>query len=210
MFTVYNNGNVGFRSTADNLYELKNIDELSPIRLNPDEGFIQEFNNKKNKDEKKSSENAIEQYKKMANIDTLEPVYEVKDIMTRNCIYIDNQSTIKDAYDSLKELDINQMPVVSFGKKITAMINKEQILYLLMNDIEDSKNTLKKKLNDVYLDKVITANPISDIRRVAKVMIDLKLDAIPIVDENDILHGIVSKTDIIKAISHIPHFQLWS
>jgi acetoin utilization protein AcuB len=210
MFTVYNNGNVGFRSTADNLYELKNVDELSPIRLNPDEGFIQEFNNKKNKDEKKSSENAIEQYKKMANIDTLEPVYEVKDIMTRNCIYIDNQSTIKDAYDSLKELDINQMPVVSFGKKITAMINKEQILYLLMNDIEDSKNTLKKKLNDVYLDKVITANPISDIRRVAKVMIDLKLDAIPIVDENDILHGIVSKTDIIKAISHIPHFQLWS
>ena len=146
----------------------------------------------------------------MANIDTLEPVYEVKDIMTRNCIYIDNESTIKDAYDSLKELDINQMPVVSFGKKITAMINKEQILNLLMNDIENSKNILKKKLNDVYLDEVITANPISDIRRVAKVMIDLRLDAIPIVDENDILQGIVSKTDIIKAISHIPHLQLWS
>ena len=209
MFTIYNNGNVGFRSTADNLYELKNIDELSPARLKPDEGFIQEFN-KKNQGEKKSSENAISEYKKIANIDTLEPVYEVKDIMTRNCIYIDNESTIKDAYDSLKELDINQMPVVSFGKKITAMINKEQILNLLMNDIENSKNILKKKLNDVYLDEVITANPISDIRRVAKVMIDLKLDAIPIVDENDILHGIVSKTDIIKAISHIPHFQLWS
>ena len=210
MFTVYNNGNVGFRSTADNLYELKNIDELSPARLKPDEGFIQQFNNKKDQGEKKSRENAISEYKKMANIDTLEPVYEVKDIMTRNCIYIDNESTIKDAYDSLKELDINQMPVVSFGKKITAMINKEQILNLLMNDIENSKNILKKKLNDVYLDEVITANPISDIRRVAKVMIDLKLDAIPIVDENDILHGIVSKTDIIKAISHIPHFQLWS
>ena len=138
MFTVYNNGNVGFRSTADNLYELKNIDELSPARLKPDEGFIQQFNNKKDQGEKKSSENAISEYKKMANIDTLEPVYEVKDIMTRNCIYIDNESTIKDAYDSLKELDINQMPVVSFGKKITAMINKEQILNLLMNDIENS------------------------------------------------------------------------
>ena len=210
MFTVYNNGNVGFRSTADNLYELKNIDELSPARLKPDEGFIQQFNNKKDQGEKKSSENAISEYKKMANIDTLEPVYEVKDIMTRNCIYINAESTIEEAYDSLKQLDVNQMPVVSFAKKIIAMINKEQILNLLMNDIENSKNILKKKLNDVYLDEVITANPISDIRRVAKVMIDLKLDAIPIVDENDILHGIVSKTDIIKAISHIPHFQLWS
>ena len=210
MFTIYNNGNVGFRSTADNLYELKNIDELSSTRLKPDEGFIQQFNNKKDEGQKKSSENAINQYKKMANIDTLEPVYQVKDIMTRDCIYINAESTIEDAYDSLKDSDINQMPVVSFAKKIIAMINKEKILYLLMDDIENSKYTLMKKLDDVYLDEVITADPISDIRRVAKVMIDFRLDAIPIVDENDILQGIVSKTDIIKAISNIPHFQLWS
>lgn len=210
MFTIYNNGNVGFRSTADNLYELKNIDELSSTRLKPDEGFIQQFNNKRDEGQKKSSENAIDQYKKMANIDTLEPVYQVKDIMTRDCIYINAESTIEEAYDSLKDSDINQMPVVSFAKKIIAMINKEKILYLLMDDIENSKYTLMKKLDDVYLDEVITADPISDIRRVAKVMIDFRLDAIPIVDENDILQGIVSKTDIIKAISNIPHFQLWS
>ena len=47
MFTIYNNGNVGFRSTADNLYELKNIDELSSARLKPDEGFFQLLNDKK-------------------------------------------------------------------------------------------------------------------------------------------------------------------
>jgi acetoin utilization protein AcuB len=210
MFTIYNNGNVGFRSTADNLYELKNIDELASTRLKPDEGFIQQFNNKKDQGQKESSGNAIEKYKEMANIDTLEPVYQVKDIMTRNCIYIDTGSTIREAYDSLNELDINQMPVISFAKKIIGMISKEYILYLLMDDIENSKNILNKKLDDLYLDEVITADPISDIRRVAKVMIDFKLDAIPIVDENDILHGIVSKTDIIKAISNIPHLQLWS
>ena len=52
--------------------------------------------------------------------------------------------------------------------------------------------------------------PNSALRKVAKVMIDFKLHAIPIVDEHDILIGIVSKTDIIKAVSHIPQFQLWS
>ena len=41
-------------------------------------------------------------------------------------------------------------------------------------------------------------------------MIDFKLHAVPIVEENDILIGIVSKTDIIKAVSNIPQFQLWS
>jgi CBS domain-containing protein len=41
-------------------------------------------------------------------------------------------------------------------------------------------------------------------------MLDFKIDAIPIVNEEDIIVGIVSKTDIIKAVSHLPKLQLWS
>uniref|UniRef100_UPI0040480DFD CBS domain-containing protein n=1 Tax=Aliarcobacter sp. TaxID=2321116 RepID=UPI0040480DFD len=209
MFAIYNNGSVGFRSTADNLYNLKNVEALSESRLKPDEGFIQDFTNAQ-KEQKNLNENAINTYKKMANIDTTEPVYHVQDIMTQECIYINNQSTILNAYNVLKEHKVSQIPVVSFGKKIVGMINKKIILNLLMDDIENSKHILDKKIEDIYLNEVITADPISDIRRVAKVMIDFKLDAIPIVDENDILVGIVSKTDIIKAVSYIPRLQLWS
>ena len=53
----------------------------------------------------------------MANIDTSEMIFQVKDIMTKNCIYIDTQSTIKDAYDVLNEFKIEQMPIVTFGKR---------------------------------------------------------------------------------------------
>jgi len=84
------------------------------------------------------------------------------------------------------------------------------ILNLLMEDIENSIHILQKKIEDIYLPEVITADPATDIRKVAKVMIDFKLDAIPIVDENDSILGIVSKTDIIKAVSHLPKLQLWS
>ena len=212
MFAIYKNGSVGFRSTADNLYNLKNIDELSESRLKPDEGFIQLLadENKEDKNQKRNKDDAINLYKKMANIDTSELVYHVKDIMTKDCIYIDIQSTINDAYISLNKLDIDQMPVVSLGKKIIGMISKKMILDLLMDDIENSKYILNKKIDDIKLLEIITADPISDIRRVAKVMVDFKLDAIAIVEENDILVGIVSKTDIIKAISHLPSLQLWS
>jgi CBS domain-containing protein len=41
-------------------------------------------------------------------------------------------------------------------------------------------------------------------------MVDFKLEAIPVVDEEDILLGIISKTDLIKAISQLPKLQLWS
>jgi len=146
----------------------------------------------------------------MANIDISEPVYHIQDIMTRDCVTVDNKSTILEAYDLLKENKVSQLPVVSFARKIIGLIDKKIILNLIMDDIQDSEDIIHKKIDDIYLPELITVDPVSDIRRVAKVMIDFKLHAIPVVDEDDILLGIVSKTDIIKAISSLPRLQLWS
>jgi len=210
MFAVYNNGSVSMRSTADNLYNLKQIEAPANIQLKPDDDSLFQ-NYMDSKDKKNSSDNkALNIYKKMANIDTTELVYHVKDIMTRDCVTINSKQTIQEAYDILKKLDINQIPVVIFGKKIQGLIDNKTILDLLLNDIENNNEILNKKIEDIYLPELITADPISDIRRVSKVMIDFKLHAIPIVDEEDIIIGIVSETDIIKAVSHLPHLQLWS
>jgi len=208
MFAIYNNGNIGFRSTVDNLYQLKKTDAPDNVSLKPDDDdlFQEYLNSKKQKDEQK----AINVYKKVANIDTSEQIFHVKDIMTLEPKYIDNTLTIKEAYDKLKDIKVNQVPVLGFGKKIMGMINKKMILNLIMDDISNINNILNRKIEDLYLDEVITTDPVTDIRRVAKVMIDFRLDAIPVVNEEDILVGIVSKTDIIKAVSYIPKLQLWS
>lgn len=210
MFAVYNNGNVGFRSTAGNLYELKNVESISPVEFKPEEGFIQEFRLKAKERENQDKKEAINTYKKMANIDVSQEIYHASDIMTRDVFYIDSSLSIQKAYDMLTEHKIEQLPIVSFGKKIVGMIDKKIILNLLMSDLENSKSILNRKIEDVYLPQLITADPITDIRRVAKVMIDFKLHAVPIVSEDGTLVGIISKTDIIKAVSNIPHLQLWS
>jgi len=208
MFPINRIETGGFGITTGNLYNVKNINEISETKLKLDESFIQNFSNEKDRSFKKDE--ALDTYKKMVNIDTSEPVYQVKDIMTKNCIYIHIESTVNEAYESLNSLDVNQMPVVSFGKKIRGMINKKMILELLMDNLENSKYNLNKKIEEIKLPEIITVAPSVEIRKVAKVMIDFKLDAIPVVDENDILVGIVSKTDILKAISYLPKMQLWS
>ena len=208
MFPINRIETGGFGITTGNLYNVKNINEISETKLKLDESFIQNFSNEKDRAQKKDE--ALDTYKKMVNIDTSEPVYQVKDIMTKNCIYIHIESTVNEAYESLNSLDVNQMPVVSFGKKIRGMINKKMILELLMDNLENSKYNLNKKIEEIKLPEIITVAPTVEIRKVAKVMIDFKLDAIPVVDENDILVGIVSKTDILKAISYLPKMQLWS
>jgi acetoin utilization protein AcuB len=210
MFAIYNNGNVDFKSTSDDLYALKSIEKVQPSHLMAEDGYFENLIKQQNNRNSESNKEALNSYKKMANIDTSDIVFHVKDIMTKDCIYIDSKSTIQDAYNVLREFKIGQMPIVSFGKRIMGMIDKKMILNLLMEDIENSKHILERKIEDIYLAQIITTDPLTDIRKVAKVMIDFKLHAIPIVTENDTLIGIVSKTDIIKAVSHIPQFQLWS
>lgn len=55
MFAIYNNGTVGFRSTSDNLYALKNVEELESARFEPKEGLIQNFSNELNQEKKINS-----------------------------------------------------------------------------------------------------------------------------------------------------------
>lgn len=208
MFTIYNNGSVGFRSTVDNLYDLKKTEAPNEVSLKPDDDdLFQEFSNSKKQNDE---EHALNVYKKIAHLDTAEQIFHVRDIMTTNLECIDKSSSLQDTYEKLKSVKVNQIPVVDFGKKIVGMINKKMILNLIMNDIQNINEILNRRIEDIYLDEVITTNPITDIRRVAKVMLDFRLDAIPVVNEDDSLVGIVSKTDIIKAVSYIPKLQLWS
>jgi CBS domain-containing protein len=89
------------------------------------------------------------------------------------------------------------------------MVTYKMILDILMNDLDYVQFNLDKALKDLELDNVITADPITDIRRVAKVMVDFGLSGIPIVDQDDNLKGIVSRASILKAVSNTPPLQIW-
>ncbi len=211
MFAIYNNGSVAIRSSADNLYQIKNTDAPSDVSLKPDDDTLfQELSKKQENNQNKANQVQLNAYKKMANIDTTEAVYHVKDIMTVDCIFLLENATVMDAYNTLKDAQVSQVPILSNDKKILGLINKKIILNLILEDLENSREILSKKVGDLYLPQLITTDPITDIRRVSKVMIDFKLDAIPVVDEEDTLVGIVSKSDIIKAVSTIPKLQLYS
>lgn len=210
MFTIYNKGSVQFRGTSDNLYSLPKIDELASSRLKPDNETFSYIDNDTNKEKKQFDSEAINSYKKIANMNNIDIIYHVQDIMTKDCITIDSESTMQEAYDLLKAKKISQIPIVTNTYKIIGLINKKVILNAIMDDKENINIILRQKLSDIDLQEFITTDPISDIRRVAKVMIDFKHDAIPVVNSNDILVGIVSKTNIINAVSHIPNLKLWA
>jgi CBS domain-containing protein len=41
-------------------------------------------------------------------------------------------------------------------------------------------------------------------------MIDFNLNAIPVVDKDDTILGVVTRHDMVKAVSSIPDLQVWA
>jgi CBS domain-containing protein len=50
----------------------------------------------------------------------------------------------------------------------------------------------------------------TDIRRVARVLLDTHLPGLPVVSEDGAVTGFVSRTDILRAVVHDPPLDLWS
>ena len=89
------------------------------------------------------------------------------------------------------------------------MVTHKVLLDYIFDDLEYAEHNSQKTLDNLELREVITAHPVTDIRRVAKVMVDFSLTAIPVVDENDNIKGIVSRANILKAVANTPPLQIW-
>jgi CBS domain-containing protein len=51
--------------------------------------------------------------------------------------------------------------------------------------------------------------PDTDIRRVARVLLDTDLPGLPVVDDEGVVTGFVSRSDILRAVVTDPPLDLW-
>ncbi len=217
MFAMYDDDGLNFRSTIDRLYT---VHEAHPSQVVKNKTAEQEDDDERKQHREsfkdklydgKINEKAKQQYKQVANLDTRVEIYHVEQIMNRKVIAVDDSATVKECYDIMQEYNIQQLAVrADTQSHLKGMVTKHDILNLFMDDIESAKRNLNKHIYDISTKKIITTDPISDIRRVSKVMIDFNLNAIPVVDGEDTIVGIVTRNDILKAVASIPHFQIWA
>ena len=208
MFSMYDDDGLNFRNNIDHLYS---VHELSPS---------QRLKKKDNNDNKEKFEDSLYKgkitkeatnaYKQVTNLDTRTELYHVEQIMSHQVVTVDDSKTVMECYDLMKENYIQQLPIIAENKlHLKGIITRHDILKYILRNLEDAHENVDIPISEISTKKIITTDPISDIRRVAQVMIDLNLNAIPVVDSSDILVGIVSRNDIVKAVASLPHFQLW-
>ncbi len=131
----------------------------------------------------------------------------IKDWMAKEVLTVDENTSLMRATRVMKENNIRKLPVVSHGKLIGIITDRD------VKDASPSKTTSldihelyyllsEMKVNDVMSTNPITMNKTDSLEKAAMVMLENKISGIPVIDASGHLCGLLSETDVMKGFIH--------
>jgi acetoin utilization protein AcuB len=130
----------------------------------------------------------------------------VGDVMTPYLITCSPWSSLAEAHELMAKNRIRRLPVVD-GKKLVGIITREDVLasVSMKGGARPSAEELHQRLAAVAVQAVMSKKPMTvyqsdTIGRAAELMLDNKIGAVPVLDAEDVLAGIVTESDLFRAI----------
>ncbi|MBF6647399.1 MULTISPECIES: CBS domain-containing protein [unclassified Methylobacter] len=134
----------------------------------------------------------------------------VKELMTSKVFTVEQQDLIDRAFFLIHYEKIRHLPVVKKGK-VVGMVSDRDLYKALgpknnPNVIETGvteMHVIPKKVQNIMRRGVLTVTPDTYASEAAALMADNKVGALPVVNKDDKLVGILSATDILRVFSTI-------
>lgn len=137
------------------------------------------------------------------------PLVHVAQVMSRPVITVQADATAADAWRTLRDGRIHQAPVLDATNNLVGMVSERNLLMVIDIDGGEVIETLRRRVRDVMTTPVVAAAPVTDIRRIAAVMLNNGVDGVPVVAVNGSLQGFVSRSDLLRAVINDPPLSLW-
>jgi CBS domain-containing protein len=159
---------------------------------------------------------AVAAYAQTARIQApRQPLTLVRDIMNPGAISVPEDFTVSQAWEILARHGLGQAPVVNPSGILVGLLTRADLMRL---DRMPGPAThalswqawLAQTVSELMWTPVPSVAPDTDIRRLARVLLDTGLPGLPVVDERGTVVAFVSRTDILRAVVADPPLDLWS
>ncbi|MBM3699586.1 MAG: CBS domain-containing protein [Actinobacteria bacterium] len=145
-----------------------------------------------------------------------------KDIMTEKVITISQDASIEELSETLLENKISGMPVTDSSGNLVGIVTEADIMvrntelhfpryFKLLDAIiylesftkfrENLKKHLATKVGDIMTKKAFTINTQTPVSDAAEIMLQKKINRLPVMDSDGRLAGIVTRADIVKSMT---------
>lgn len=138
------------------------------------------------------------------------PVFHAAEIMSFPVITITRDVHVNDAWFRFANEKVHHMPVVNDEGEIIGIISDRDLLKKLIIKNEKIDTIDDVTVGDIMSKDVIATTPLTDIRRIAKAMLDHHINAMPVVNDEGSIQGIITGSDILYAIIHHQEIRLWA
>ncbi len=142
------------------------------------------------------------------------PISRVAEVMSHPVITLPDSATVLAAWQLLTEKEIGQAPVVAANGQLVGLLTRADLLRPERLPSPESHALawhalLQQSVTDIMWTPVPSVSHEGDIRRVAQVLLDSGLPGLPVVDEQGLVSGFISRSDILRAVVTDPPLDLW-
>lgn len=143
------------------------------------------------------------------------PLSRVADVMSRGVITVSAEAPILEAWQLLSEKGVSQAPAVDADGLLVGLLTRAELLQPDRLPLPGANALvwhalLAQPVASIMWTPVPAVAEETDIRRVARVLLDTHLPGLPVVNDAGLVTGFVSRTDILRAVMHDPPLDLWS
>jgi len=231
MFSVYGTQGRLFRGSLEQLRQVGGVSALARTRSQPPLGqdgqdrlaesfgaFVESAANKaegRSAGSEDSRRAALSAYAETRSGNTARhPLSQVSDLMSPQIISLKDSATVWQAWQILSEKGVGQAPVVDGNGHLVGLLTRADLLSPERLPSPDShalawRALMLQNVTSIMVTPVPSVAPDSDIRRVAQVLLDTGLPGLPVVDEQGVVAGFISRSDILRAVVTDPPLDLW-
>ncbi len=121
----------------------------------------------------------------------------VKDVMTKNVVTVNFEESIENVCKIMGEKHIGSVVVVKEGKPAGIFTERDLLSKIILKNVD-----FKKARVGEYMSKpLVTVKPETSLREAARIMAQLHVRRLPVVDENGKLIGIFTSADLSAALA---------
>jgi len=134
-------------------------------------------------------------------------LYSIKDNRSNKAITLEPENTLFDARNILLRYNISRI-VIARDNKALGIVREKDISRILYTEPQH-RQFKEIRLDEVMNKNLITVKGEKDLKSCAKLMLEHKISSIPVLDEDGLLTGIATKSDLVDSYAvHYGHRKL--
>lgn len=213
MFAIYGISGPLFQGTLESLPRLPPVARrgaVGAVRRVGDQIEVEPFAAPATPGANSAAAQALDAYQAMLPQDLERgPLYLANQIMQPQVITVRAADDVARAWHALVDNRIHQAPVLDDASHLVGIVSERNLLTTLNVEAGEVRDVLTRRVADVMSTPVVAATPVTDIRRIAQVMLERDVDGVPVVNDAGTLLGFISRSDILLAVVTDPPLSIW-